>query len=93
VYLSDVRKRKVVEGEAGKGWRKEELKVRGRIEAKFDEQMNRHGLRRARYWGLAKVTIQVLLDAITVNLKRAVKLLAGVEGIAAEGGKAVEVMP
>ncbi len=38
--------------------------------------MNRHGLRRARDWGLAKVTVQVLLNAITVNAKRAVKLLA-----------------
>lgn len=76
VYLSDVRKRKVVEGEAGKAWRQAHLKVRGRIEAKFDEQMNHHGLRRARYWGLAKVTLQVLLNAITVNAKRAMKLLA-----------------
>jgi IS5 family transposase len=38
--------------------------------------MNRHGLRHARYWGLAKVTAQVLLNALTVNAKRAVKLLA-----------------
>lgn len=76
VYLSDVRKRKVVEGEAGKAWRTGHLKVRGRIEPKFDEQMNRHGLRRARYWGRAKVTVQVLLNAITVNAKRAMKLLA-----------------
>ncbi len=42
---------------------------------KFDEQMNRHGLRRARYWGLPKVTMQVLLNVITVNMKRAAKLL------------------
>jgi len=76
VYLSKVRKRKVVGGEAGGAWRREQLRVRGRIEAKFDEQMNRHGLRRARYWGLAKVTVQVLVNAITVNLKRAAKLLA-----------------
>ena len=62
-------------GEAGKQWRKEQLKVRGRIEAKFSEQMNQHGLRRARYWGQAKVTVQVLLNVITVNLKRAVKLM------------------
>jgi hypothetical protein len=53
------------------------LAVRGeRIEAKFDEQMNPHGLRHARCWGLAKVTAQVLLNALTVNAKRAVKLLA-----------------
>jgi IS5 family transposase len=76
VYLSDVRKRKVVAGVAGKSWRQAHMKVRPRIEAKFDEQMNRHGLRHARYWGLAKVTAQVLLNALTVNAKRAVKLLA-----------------
>lgn len=76
VYLSDVRKQKVVAGAAGQVWRQAQAKVRGRIEAKFDEQMNRHGLRHARYWGLAKVTLQVLLNALTVNAKRAVKLLA-----------------
>jgi hypothetical protein len=75
VYLSDVRKAKILAGEAGREWRRQHLKVRGRIEAKFDEQMNRHGLRRARYWGLAKVTAQVLLNVITVNLKRAAKLM------------------
>jgi hypothetical protein len=75
VYLSDVRKAKVLAGEAGREWRRQHLKVRGRIEAKFDEQMNRHGLRRSRYWGLAKVTVQVLLNVITVNLKRAAKLM------------------
>lgn len=76
IYLSDVRRQRRVEGTAGESWRKENLRVRGRIEAKFDEQMNRHGLRYARYWGLAKVTVQVLLNAITVNMKRAAKLLA-----------------
>jgi IS5 family transposase len=76
VYLSDVRKARVVAGEAGRTWRQAHAKLRPRIEAKFDEQMNRHGLRHARYWGLAKVTAQVLLNALTVNAKRAVKLLA-----------------
>ena len=75
VYLSDVRKAKILAGEAGRAWRREQLKVRSRIEAKFDEQMNRHGLRRARYWGLSTVTVQVLLNVITVNLKRAAKLV------------------
>ena len=75
VYLSEVRKAKLLAGEAGQHWRREQLRVRGRIEAKFDEQMNRHGLRHARYWGLPKVTIQVLLNAITVNLKRAARLI------------------
>ena len=76
VYLSDVRKRQVVAGAAGQAWRKAHLKLRSRIEPKFAEQMVHHGLRRARYWGLAKVTGQVLLNALTVNLKRATKLLA-----------------
>lgn len=80
VYLSDVRKRRVLAGEAGRMWRKEQLRVRGRIEAKFDEQMNHHGLRRARYWGLGKVTLQVLFNVITVNLKRAAKLLRAAAG-------------
>jgi len=75
VYLSDVRKAKILAGEAGRECRRKHLRVRGRIEAKFDEQMNRHGLRRARYWGLPKVTVQVLLNVITVNLKRVVKLI------------------
>jgi IS5 family transposase len=81
VYLSDVRKRRVIEGQAGKAWRKQQYRVRYRIEAKFDEQMNRHGLRRARYWGLAKVSVQVLWNVITVNLKRVVRLL-GMRGSA-----------
>lgn len=76
VYLSDVRKARIVAGEAGRTWRQAHARLRPRIEAKFDEQMNRHGGRRARYWGLAKVTAQVLLNALTVNAKRAVKLLA-----------------
>ena len=90
VYLSDVRKRKVVEGAAGKAWRTAHLKVRGRIEPKFDEQMNRHGLRRARYWGRAKVTVQVLLNAITVNAKRAMKRLAQAGRAAGAGPGLIE---
>ncbi len=76
VYLSDVRKARLVAGEAGRAWRQAHAKLRPRIEAKFDEQMNRHGGRHARYWGRVKVTAQVLLNALTVNAKRAVKLLA-----------------
>jgi IS5 family transposase len=45
------------------------------IERKFAEQKNYHGLHQARYWGLMKVTIQVLLTCIVVNCKRLVKLL------------------
>jgi hypothetical protein len=83
VYLSDVRKRKLACGEAGRQWRNQQLRVRYRIEAKFDEQMNRHGMRRVRYWGLAKVTVQVLLNAIAVNLKRAAKLRQKAAGLPA----------
>ena len=90
VYLSDVRKRKVLEGAAGRAWRKSHLSVRGRIEPKFDEQMNRHGLRRARYWGRAKVTVQVLLNVITVNAKRAMKLLAQAGRVAGTGPGLIE---
>jgi IS5 family transposase len=89
-----VRKAKVVAGEAGRKWRKEQLKVRGRIEAKFSEQMNRHGLRHARYWGLSKVTMQVVLNVITVNAKRVVKLLqqAAAAGPPTRNSEAMEAM-
>ena len=91
VYLSDMRQRKIIEGAAGTAWRKGHLRVRGYIEPKFDEQMNHHGLRHARDWGLAKVTLQVLLNAITVNAKRAVKLLARAAG--QPGLRPTEVSP
>jgi IS5 family transposase len=75
VYLSDVRKAKIVAGEAGAQWRKEQLKIRYHIESKFSEQAKHHQMRHARYWGLVKVTVHVLLNAITVNTKRAARLL------------------
>jgi IS5 family transposase len=51
---------------------------RPKIERKFSEAKNRHGLDKARYWGLDKVSIQSFLTAIVLNLKRLVKLtLAG----------------
>ena len=46
---------------------------RPNIERKFAEQKKYHGLRRARYWGLAKVTIQVLMTCIVVNCKKMAK--------------------
>jgi len=45
------------------------------IERKFAEMKRFHGLAQARYWGLAKVTIQCLLTAIVVNCKRLVTLM------------------
>ncbi len=51
---------------------------RPKIERKFSEGKNCHGLDKARYWGLAKVSIQSFMTAIVLNLKRLVKLtLAG----------------
>jgi transposase len=49
------------------------------VERKLSELVNRHGLRRARYRGQAKVRWQGLLTALVVNAKRIVRLLA--EGV------------
>lgn len=73
VTLTDARKAQQAAGTT----HRQQLKVRSRIEAKFDEQMNRHGLRRARYVGLRQVRAQVLWTVVVVNLKRAARLLAG----------------
>ena len=48
---------------------------RPRIERKFAEQKQYHGLRQARYWGLRRVTSQVLLTCLVVNCKRMARLL------------------
>ena len=48
---------------------------RPKIERKFAEFKRFHGLGVARYWGLAKMTIQNLKAAITCNLKKMVKLI------------------
>ena len=57
-------------GRPRKSWRE-----RPQIERKFAECKQFHGLRQARYWGLANVTIQTLMVALVVNLKRWVTLL------------------
>lgn len=76
VYLSHFRKPKVIAGEAGKAWRRALYRERYKIEGKHAEQKDRHGLRRARYWGLAKVSLQAIVTATVTNLKRLAKLLA-----------------
>ena len=48
---------------------------RPKVDRKFAELKRFHGLREARYWGLAKVAIQFILTTIACNLKRMVKLL------------------
>jgi IS5 family transposase len=57
-------------GRPRKSWRE-----RPKIERKFAECKHAHGLHRARYWGLAKVSIQTIMVALVVNLKRWVTLL------------------
>jgi IS5 family transposase len=52
-------------------------KKRGRVEAKFGEMKNYHGLDRARYYGLAKMKFQAVMTAIAVNVKRMVTMLTG----------------
>ncbi len=54
------------------------LKERYKIERKFGEGKQGHGLGRCRYIGQAKFAIQAFFTAITLNLKRMVKLLTGV---------------
>lgn len=53
-------------------------KVRYKIERKYGEAKGYHGLRRCRYLGYLRMTIQAYLTAITLNLKRLVKLVTGV---------------
>jgi len=56
------------------GRRPQSHRERPAIERKFAEMKRFHGMTRARYWGLAKMTIQCLMTAIVVNCKRLVKL-------------------
>ena len=51
---------------------------RYKVERKFGEGKTQHGLRRCRYVGLVKYAMQGYLTAMTLNLKRLVKLLFGV---------------
>jgi IS5 family transposase len=48
---------------------------RPKIERKFAEGKQNHGMKKARYRGLAKVSIQNLMVALVANLKCLVKLL------------------
>jgi len=46
-----------------------------KVERKLGELLNRHGGRRAHYWGLEKVLIQELMAGMATNVKRMVRLL------------------
>jgi IS5 family transposase len=54
------------------------LKERYKVERKFGEAKLCHGFRRCRYLGLARYRVQSYLTAMTLNLKRLVKLIHGV---------------
>ena len=54
---------------------KDDMKRRAGHERKNCEMKKKHGMERARYWGIAKVRIQAYLTAMTVNIKRFIKLL------------------
>lgn len=46
-----------------------------KVERKLGEMLNRHGGRRARYWGMDQVLIQELMAGLATNVKRMVRLL------------------
>lgn len=52
-------------------------KVRYKIERKYGEGKENHGLRRCRYLGWTRYAIQAYLTAMVLNLKRMVRLLTG----------------
>ncbi|MDP2965583.1 MAG: transposase [Pelolinea sp.] len=54
------------------------LDERYKIERKFGESKGQHGLGRCRYRGLERYTIQAVMTAMALNLKRMVKLMYGV---------------
>jgi IS5 family transposase len=56
----------------------EGLKERYKIERKFGEAKQGHGLGRCRYLGRMGFTVQAFFAAIMLNLKRLVKLITGV---------------
>lgn len=51
--------------------------VRYKIERKYGEGKDNHGLRRCRYLGWTRYAIQAYLTAMVLNLKRMVRLLTG----------------
>jgi hypothetical protein len=54
------------------------LKERYKIERKFGEAKQGHGLGRCRYLSRMGFTVQAFFAAIMLNLKRLVKLITGV---------------
>jgi IS5 family transposase len=57
-------------------WNQPIHRVRGRIEKIFGTWKRSYGLRRMRWMGLAKASLQIRLTAIAYNMKRAQSILA-----------------
>jgi len=57
-------------------WNRPIHRVRGRIEKIFGTWKRSYGLRRMRWRGLAKASLQIRLTAIAYNMKRSLNLLA-----------------
>jgi transposase len=55
------------------------------VERKLGEMLNRHGGRRARYWGTGKILIQELMAALATNIRELVRWLCA-PAVAAECG-------
>jgi hypothetical protein len=55
---------------------RERVRPRAKVERKFAELLRRHGLRQARYLGLAKTDVQAVLTATMVDIKRITALTA-----------------
>ena len=56
----------------------EGLKQRYKIERKFGEAKQNHGLGRCRYLGLLGYIVQAYFTAMVLDLKRIVKILTGI---------------
>jgi IS5 family transposase len=59
-----------------------------KVERKLGEVMNRHGGRRARYWGTGKVLVQELMSCMATNVKRIARLVCAQTAPVAVGGRA-----
>lgn len=53
----------------------QDLHARARIESTLSELTRRHGLRRCRYRGKCRITLQMVLAAVALNLKRLARYL------------------
>ncbi len=56
---------------------KKDMRLRPAVERKLAELVRYHGLRRARYRGLRKLSLQCFFTAAAVNIKRWIKIISG----------------